>query len=143
MLLTTHYMDEADRLCDRVAIVDHGHLLALDSPLTLKAAIPGENTLEASFVNPPADWRARLEALPGVERVEGEGPAFRLLSRSGPETTTALIGAAASARVTVQTLQVKSTTLDDVFVHYTGHDLRDGLQEPNPLERGPLAARRR
>jgi ABC-2 type transport system ATP-binding protein len=143
VLVTTHYMDEADKLCDRVAIVDHGHLLALDSPLTLKAAIPGENTLEASFVNPPPDWRARLERLPGVESVEGDGPAFRLVSRSGPETTTALIGAAASANTAIQSLQVKSTTLDDVFVHFTGHDLRDALQEPNPLERGPLAARRR
>ena len=49
VLLTTHYMDEADRLCDRIAIVDYGELKALDSPLRLKAAIPGENTVDVSF----------------------------------------------------------------------------------------------
>src|ERR687890_561122 len=59
ILITTHYMDEADKLCDRIAIVDHGELKALDSPLTLKASIPGKNVLEASFSNPPADWQAR------------------------------------------------------------------------------------
>ena len=49
VLLTTHYMDEADRLCDRIAIVDHGKLVALDSPLKLKASIPSQNTIEVSF----------------------------------------------------------------------------------------------
>src|SRR5215510_9520858 len=58
VLLTTHYMDEADKLCDRVAIVDHGALKALDSPLKLKASIPGRNTVEASFSDVPADWRS-------------------------------------------------------------------------------------
>ena len=142
VLLTTHYMDEADRLCDRVAIVDHGHLLALDSPIHLKAAIPGENTLDASFVGAPADWHARLAALPGVENVDGEGSVFRIISRSGPATTTALLTTAADAGVTVQSLAVQSTTLDDVFVHYTGHDLRDALQDPSPLDRRPMLRHR-
>ncbi len=51
ILVTTHYMDEADKLCDRIAIVDHGKLVALDSPLKLKASIPGKNILEVSFSN--------------------------------------------------------------------------------------------
>ena len=53
ILMTTHYMDEADKLCDRVAIVDHGKLVALDSPMKLKAAIPGNNILEVSFSRVP------------------------------------------------------------------------------------------
>src|SRR6187401_3595573 len=53
ILITTHYMDEADKLCDRIAIVDHGHLVALDSPMKLKAAIPGRNVLEVSFDRSP------------------------------------------------------------------------------------------
>ena len=73
VLLTTHYMDEADKLCDRIAIVDHGKLMALDSPMKLKADIPGENTLEVSFSETPADWADRLRALPGVERGGGNG----------------------------------------------------------------------
>ena len=59
ILVTTHYMDEADKLCDRIAIVDHGKLVALDSPLKLKASIPGKNILEVSFSDvPPAGWRS-------------------------------------------------------------------------------------
>jgi ABC-2 type transport system ATP-binding protein len=67
VLLTTHYMDEADRLCDRVAIVDHGELKALDSPLKLKASIPGRNVLDVSFSARPVGWPARLQRLPDVE----------------------------------------------------------------------------
>jgi len=79
VLITTHYMDEADKLCDRIAIVDHGKLVALDSPAALKASIPGRD---------PA-----------------------------------------------------TVTLDDVFVHYTGRDLRDALQEPSAAD-SPFVLRR-
>ncbi len=143
VLLTTHYMDEADRLCERVAIVDHGHLMALDSPLRLKAAIPGENTLEVSFADPPDDWQGRLEELAGVENVTGDGHVFRIVSNSGPATTTALMSAAAERGIDVRSLSVKSTTLDDVFVHFTGHDLRDALQDPAPRERVAMLRGRR
>src|SRR5579859_5392887 len=66
ILVTTHYMDEADKLCDRIAIIDHGKLAALDSPLKLKASIPGKNVLEASFGNVPPHWLETLKALPEV-----------------------------------------------------------------------------
>jgi len=135
ILLTTHYMDEADKLCDRIAIVDHGELKALDSPMRLKATVPGQNTLDASFSGAPYDWRARLERLPGVEHVSEDGPVFRLTSNSGPATTMALMAAASEAGVTVDSLGVQSTSLDDVFVHYTGHQLRDALQEPSAADR--------
>jgi ABC-2 type transport system ATP-binding protein len=135
VLLTTHYMDEADKLCDRIAIVDHGTLMALDSPMKLKAAIPGENTLEVSFAGEPADWGARLASLPGVVRVEGQAPVFRLVSTSGPETTNALMSTAAASGVSVRSLSVQSTSLDDVFLKYTGHQLRDALQDPAPSDR--------
>src|SRR5882724_2371109 len=67
ILITTHYMDEADKLCDRIAIVDHGDLKALDSPLKLKASIPGKNSVEVSFSATPPDWTERLRAMPDVE----------------------------------------------------------------------------
>ncbi len=135
VLLTTHYMDEADKLCARIAIVDHGHLIALDSPLRLKAAIAGKSALDASFEGAPEGWRTRLAALPGVDSVTGEGDVLRLMSNDGPATTAALLTAAGAAGVTVQSLTIQSTTLDDVFVHYTGHDLRDALQEPAATDR--------
>ncbi len=142
VLMTTHYMDEADQLCDRIAIVDHGRLVALDSPLNLKAAISGQSALEASFSDAPADWRARLEGLPGVSSVTGEGTSFRITSDAGPVTTAALLDTAQQAGVPVRSLAVRSTTLDDVFVHFTGRDLRDALQEPSMQDRRVLLTRR-
>src|SRR5438477_972835 len=97
VLLTTHYMGEADNLCDRIAIVDHGELKALDSPLKLKASIPGKNVLEATFASPPPDWNDRLKALPDVESVTGEDNIFRLKSQNGPATTLALMELAAQS----------------------------------------------
>jgi ABC-2 type transport system ATP-binding protein len=141
ILITTHYMDEADKLCDRIAIVDHGELKALDSPLKLKASIPGKNLLEVSFSPTPADWEERLRRLPGVETVAAHENIFRIATGNGPATTLALMESAEAAGITVQSLSVQSTTLDDVFVHYTGRALRDALQEANPLDRGFMMRR--
>jgi len=141
VLITTHYMDEADKLCDRIAIVDHGDLKALDSPLTLKASIPSKNVLEASFLNAPPDWEQRLALLPAVEGVERHENVFRMKSTNGPATTMGLMDAAERANVTVNSLGVQSTSLDDVFVHYTGRALRDSLQEANPQD-SPFMIRR-
>jgi len=130
ILITTHYMDEADKLCDRIAIVDHGKLVALDSPLKLKASIPGKNILEVSFADVPQNWTETLKTLPEVAEVKAEDNIFRISSNNGPRTTVGLLEAARNANVTVTSLSVQSTTLDDVFVHYTGHQLRDMLQTP-------------
>ena len=129
VLLTTHYMDEADKLCDRIAIVDHGELKALDSPMKLKTSIPGRNVIEVSFSLTPPDWRATLERLPDVESITGEENLFRIASANGPATTMALMETAARANILVHSLSIQSTTLDDVFVHYTGRALRDALQD--------------
>jgi len=134
VLITTHYMDEADRLCDRVAIVDHGQLKALDSPLRLKASIPGRNVLEVSFAQAPETWGDRLRALPDVESVTGDGLVYRIASNNGPATTMALMETAAREGVAVRSLSVQSTTLDDVFVHYAGRQLRDAVQEASPYD---------
>jgi ABC-2 type transport system ATP-binding protein len=137
VLLTTHYMDEADKLCDRIAIVDHGQLKTLDSPMRLKAAVSGQITVEAAFVAPPPGWQSQLRALPGVQEVSGDDALARLTSDGGPTTTLAMLELAAQAGVTVQSLSVQSATLDDVFVHFTGRQLRDALQEPSAAERVP------
>jgi len=134
VLVTTHYMDEADKLCDRVAIVDHGKLMALDSPLKLKTSIPGKNILEVSFSEVPPGWMATLQALPDVAELKAEDHVFRVSSHNGPRTTVALMEAARNANVAVTSLSVQSTTLDDVFVHYTGHQLRDTLQAPSAAD---------
>jgi ABC-2 type transport system ATP-binding protein len=128
ILITTHYMDEADRLCDRIAIVDHGKLVALDTPQALKSSVPGSNVIEAQFENAPADWEDRLHKLSDVTSVTHQGAGmYRVLTGDGSKTTTELVEAAVHAKAVVKSLSVQNTTLDDVFVHYTGRQLRDEL----------------
>jgi len=128
ILITTHYMDEADRLCDRIAIVDHGKLVALDTPAALKASVPGSNVIEAQFDHAPADWEQKLHGLDDVTSVQHEGAGmYRVLTGNGSRTTTELVELAVEAGVDVKSLSVQNTTLDDVFVHYTGRQLRDEL----------------
>ena len=134
ILLTTHYMDEADRLCNRIAIVDHGKLVALESPLKLKATIPGNNILEVSFSSIPDRWIETLRQLAEVQDVRADDHVFRISSNNGPKTTSELIEAARNAQVEILSLSVQSTTLDDVFVHYTGRQLRDALQDALRLD---------
>jgi ABC-2 type transport system ATP-binding protein len=130
ILITTHYMDEADRLCDRIAIVDHGKLVALDAPMALKASVPGSNVIEVQFEKPPADWEQRLRTLSDVTSVQHEGAGmYRVLTGNGSRTTTALVEMAVHGGIPLKSLSVQNTTLDDVFVHYTGRQLRDELQK--------------
>jgi ABC-2 type transport system ATP-binding protein len=116
-------------------------LKALDSPLTLKASIPGRNVLEVSFSSTPPGWEQTLAALPAVESVTSHDHVFRLASGNGPKTTTALLAAVERAALSVNSLAVQSTSLDDVFVHYTGRDLRDELQSASPQD-SPFMIRR-
>jgi ABC-2 type transport system ATP-binding protein len=139
VLITTHYMDEADRLCDRIAIVDHGKLVALDTPRALKTSIPGSSVIEAQFANPPANWQEVLGSLQSVNSVQPEGAEmYRILTDDGSRTTTELVETAVHAGVQIKSLTVQSTTLDDVFVHYTGRQLRDHLADA-PLYQSPVA----
>jgi ABC-2 type transport system ATP-binding protein len=126
MLLTTHYMEEADKLCDRIAIVDHGTLVAMGTPLELKQGVPGSNVVEVHFDRETEEWQGRLEKLAGVTSVQAESAGFyRVLTSSGSQTTMQLVELAASLGETLTSLSVQNTTLDDVFVHYTGRQLRD------------------
>jgi len=125
ILLTTHYMDEADRLCDRVAIVDHGKLAALDSPTRLKDSLPGKDVVEAEFENIPHDWMDALRGLAHESNVTRQDGIYHIVSDNGPATVAALVDLARTMSVTLKRVTVQGTTLDDVFLHYTGRELRD------------------
>ncbi len=126
MLLTTHYMDEADKLCDRIAIVDHGKLVALGTPVELKNSVAGANVVEVHFDREDEEWKGRLEKMEGVASVQPEGAGFyRVITKSGSKTTMEIVELAASLGETLTSLSVQNTTLDDVFIHYTGRQLRD------------------
>jgi ABC-2 type transport system ATP-binding protein len=131
MLITTHYMEEADKLCDRIAIVDHGTLVALGTPIQLKHNVPGANVVEVHFDRETPEWQGRLEQLEGVTSVQAESAGFyRVLTSSGSKTTMQLVELASQLGETLTSLSVQNTTLDDVFVHYTGRQLRDEQVKP-------------
>ncbi|MGH9393674.1 MAG: ATP-binding cassette domain-containing protein, partial [Terriglobales bacterium] len=135
LFLTTHYMDEADRLCDRIAIVDHGKIVALDTPAALKAAVPGASRIEAQFEPDLSGGSRDLEALPMVKSVQLQGTAlYRISSDRGPATAEAIMDLTRRQGVEVRSLAVQSTSLDDVFLHFTGHALVEG--GPAPAEKG-------
>ncbi|MGH9556794.1 MAG: DUF4162 domain-containing protein [Terriglobales bacterium] len=113
-----------------LAIVDHGKLVALNTPAALKASVPGSTVIEVQFSHAPAGWEERLKNLGAVHSVQHEGAAmYRILSDEGSLTTTQLVTMALAEGVEVKTLSVQNTTLDDVFVHYTGRQLRDEMQK--------------
>jgi ABC-2 type transport system ATP-binding protein len=131
MLLTTHYMEEADKLCDRIAIVDHGKLVALGTPVELKNSVAGANVVEVHFDRETEEWEERLKKLEGVTTVQPESAGFyRVLTTSGSKTTMQIVELAASLGETLTSLSVQNTTLDDVFIHYTGRQLRDEQVKP-------------
>lgn len=126
ILITTHYMDEADNLCDRIAIIDHGKLVALDTPLGLKSSVPGSSVIEVQFGRNQVDRKPQLEKLAGVTGVESRGSGeYRVMTSNGSLTTTQLVEMATAAGDLIHGLSVQNTTLDDVFVYYTGRQLRD------------------
>jgi ABC-2 type transport system ATP-binding protein len=131
MLLTTHYMEEADKLCDRIAIVDHGKLVALGTPTELKNSVAGANVVEVHFDREDEAWKDRLQGLEDVTSVQPESSGFyRVITRSGSKTTMQIVELAASLGESLTSLSVQNTTLDDVFVHYTGRQLRDEQVKP-------------
>ncbi len=126
MLLTTHYMEEADRLCDRIAIVDHGTLVALDTPVRLKQSVPGSDVVEVRFNREDDQWKERLLQLAAVTDVQSQSAGvYRVLTGNGSQTTTQLVEMASRMGEQLTSLSVQNTSLDDVFVHYTGRQLRD------------------
>ena len=131
MLITTHYMEEADKLCDRIAIVDHGNLVALGTPVELKNSVAGANVVEVHFDRENESWKSRLEQMEDVTSVQPESAGFyRVITRSGSKTTMQIVELAASLGETLTSLSVQNTTLDDVFIHYTGRQLRDEQVKP-------------
>ena len=127
VLLTTHYMEEAARLCDRVAILDHGKVIALGTPRELVASLGAEHVVEVT-VDEGASAALTAEvlaALPSVEGVAREGGRWRLTVREVHRAVPALLGALAERGATATELTTHHASLEDVFMALTGRRLRD------------------
>jgi ABC-2 type transport system ATP-binding protein len=123
VLLTTHYMEEAERLCDRVAIMDHGTILSMDRPAALVASLGAEQIVQFD-VRGDLD-PAALARLPGVGSVAGKQASFRLGVRRMGEMMPALLSELERRGLVLESLTTHQPSLEDVFVHLTGRALRD------------------
>jgi ABC-2 type transport system ATP-binding protein len=125
VMLTTHYMEEAEQLCDRVAIVDHGRIIALGSPKELVSSLGAEDVVEFGFENNSRVSDEDLEALPGVARVGHEDGKVRLSASHVHQTIPALMALLKDRGLTLNELFTHRASLEDVFLSLTGRHLRD------------------
>jgi ABC-2 type transport system ATP-binding protein len=123
VLMTTHYMEEAERLCDRVAIIDHGKIIALDQPQALVRRYFQEQAIEFSTPQLPGD--SQLARLPGVSHVQVHEPMVTCYSADVPGTMGGLLDLSRSGAIAFDDLTVRRATLEDVFLKLTGRTIRE------------------
>ena len=122
VLITTNYLEEAQELCSRIAIIDHGRLVALDTPEELKKRFGG-SVVEMETVR-PFEMLEELRAMPGVEEVQQEGRSLKVTTQSGEKVVPQIINLVAQC-CEIRDIVVREPNLDEVFLHLTGTALRD------------------
>jgi ABC-2 type transport system ATP-binding protein len=126
ILLTTHNMLEADALCQRLAIIDHGHMIALGTPEGLKASIPGGFVLRLRFGNQTADLLQRLQSLAGVREVRAaDGTGADVYADRGGSLIPEIAALAVTAGAELSDVHISEPSLENLFLHHTGRSLRD------------------
>ena len=125
MFLTTHYMEEAEVLCNRVAIIDSGKIIALGSPDELKSQIPGNDIISLTIDSMSANIVEIIKDLPFVHKVNIENNTFRIYVDSGAQNFPVLIDEMKSSGVKVLSATIHEQSLEDVFIHYTGRSIRE------------------
>lgn len=123
IVMTTHYMEEADRLCERLAIIDQGKLLALDTPTGLRRLAPGGTLIEVTFDGPAALLLGTVESLPGLSRISASETALRAHAERVAESIPALLRAAEIAGLTPLDIRLTPPSLETLFVSLTGRKL--------------------
>jgi ABC-2 type transport system ATP-binding protein len=123
VVLTTHYMEEAQRLCDRIAIMDYGHIIALDSPQRLIESNIKESAIQFKMKDYPGDQV--MASLPDVSKVVREGDDIIVYTNNIPSAIAGLLGLASQRSSELSELSVRQATLEDVFLKLTGKRIRD------------------
>jgi ABC-2 type transport system ATP-binding protein len=126
VFLTTHYLEEADGLCDRIAIIDHGKIIALDTPEDLKHAVGGD--VLSLGVTSDNDLTGLIQSIPGVLSVKKEDGSYRIKAPKGEELTPTVLKAVWEQGATVTSVNLSHPTLDQAFLEYTGRSMRDAEQ---------------
>ena len=126
ILLTTHNMEEADALCQRLAIVDHGRVIAGGTPVQLKASIPGGFVLRLRFGNLTAGLLQRLQVLPGVREVRAaDSTGADVYADRGGSLIPEIANLASNSGAELSDVHISEPSLENLFLHHTGRSLRD------------------
>jgi ABC-2 type transport system ATP-binding protein len=126
IVLTTHYMDEADALCERLAIIDHGKIISSGTPQELKSSIPGGYLLRLKFDSVPDELVATLKTMPGVSEVRaGNQGALDVYAERGGQLIGPIVNAAQAMGVELRDVHIAEPSLETLFLHHTGRSLRD------------------
>lgn len=131
LFLTTHYLEEADSLCDRVAIIDHGHVIKIGSPAELKASIGGD-IIVIGVLEAEPDISADIAKISLVKDVKKNGNQYRIKSEVGEEAAIQIIDMVRSKGLHVTTISLTKPTLDEVYLEYTGRTIRE--EEANRMQ---------
>ncbi|HEY8712472.1 MAG TPA: ABC transporter ATP-binding protein [Thermoanaerobaculia bacterium] len=123
IVMTTHYMEEADQLCQRIAIMDRGTLLALDTPANLKKKAPGDTIVDVTLDADSGPLVEESQRAPGVSRVETRGPVLRVFASRVGEAVPAILALAESSGRTVNDIQLSRPSLETLFISLTGRKL--------------------
>lgn len=140
IFMTTHYLEEADALCDRIAIIDYGKIVALDSPSNLKNSLGGD--IITLTIKENADVSDIVRSVENVKDVRYEEGVYRIKAESGEVTAPLIIEALRRKGYTVVKLFLSKPTLDEVYLEYTGRRMRDTEESLDSFIRHMITMRR-
>jgi ABC-2 type transport system ATP-binding protein len=145
IFISTHYMEEADKLCDRIGIIDHGKIQVIDTPKSMKTAI-GNEIISFNLVDGKSNQDTLIEKINKIEfvkEVKNKQDLITVFSTKSNEVIPKIFQESANLEMRIRSLTLKQPTLDDVFISYTGHDLRDETENKKYSRRKEFNLNRR
>ena len=145
IFISTHYMEEADNLCDRIGIIDHGKIQVIDTPKSMKSAI-GNEIISFNLVDGKASQDTLIEQINKIEfvkEVKNKQDLITVFSTKSNEVIPKIFQESTNLEMRISSLTLKQPTLDDVFISYTGHDLRDETENKKYSRRKEFNLNRR
>ncbi len=145
IFISTHYMEEADNLCDRIGIIDHGKIQVIDTPKSMKSAI-GNEIISFNIIDGKGDQDALIDQISKIEfvkEVKNKHDLITVFSTKSNEVIPKIFQASTNLEIKISSLTLKQPTLDDVFISYTGHDLRDETENKKYSKRKEFNLNRR
>ena len=145
IFISTHYMEEADKLCDRIGIIDHGKIQVIDTPKSMKSAI-GNEIISFNLVDGKTNQDTLIDQIKNIEfvkEVKNKQDLITVFSTKSNEVIPKIFQASTNLNMKINSLTLKQPTLDDVFISYTGHDLRDETENKKYSRRKEFNLNRR